>query len=128
MGFARVLVPLDGSPPAEQVLSYVVAAEAFGGCVTLVQPTGLAAGARLPGAVTAYLEDRACRLRYQWVSVDTAQPEGEPTAAILRQARESGADLIVLPAPQRLAGTGAPLGAVAEAVVRDAPCPVLLVS
>ena len=51
-GICHVLVPLHGSP-AEQVLSYVVAVKPSAGGVTLVQPTGLAAGARLPGAVTA---------------------------------------------------------------------------
>jgi nucleotide-binding universal stress UspA family protein len=53
--------------------------------------------------------------------------EGNPAAAILRAARESHSDLIVMGTHGRTGLTRLVMGSVAEEVVRKAPCPVLTV-
>ena len=60
---------------------------------------------------------------------DAFQLEAEtraPAALILERAEAMGADLVVVGARNASAGNGAALGAVAEAVVRYAHCPVLV--
>lgn len=61
------------------------------------------------------------------VKVDTALLQGVPFAEIIRFARESSYDLIVLSTHGRTGLRHALLGSVAEKVVRKAPCPVLTV-
>jgi nucleotide-binding universal stress UspA family protein len=59
------------------------------------------------------------------VDVEFRVDEGEPAAAIVRQARELSADLIVMGTHGRTGLGRVVLGSVAEAVLRRAPCPVL---
>ena len=54
-------------------------------------------------------------------------PKGPPGAEIVKAAREWEADLIVIGSHGRHGITRALLGSVAEAVMREAPCPVLVV-
>jgi nucleotide-binding universal stress UspA family protein len=61
------------------------------------------------------------------VGLERRLTEGEPVAEILRQAREIGADLIVLGTHGRTGLGRLLMGSVAEQVVRQAPCPVLTV-
>jgi nucleotide-binding universal stress UspA family protein len=61
------------------------------------------------------------------VPIEHQLAEGEPVAEILRMARESGCDLIVMGTHGR-SGIGRLLmGSVAEQVIRQAPCPVLTI-
>lgn len=53
--------------------------------------------------------------------------EGRPARAILDAAREAGADLIVIGTHSRGGIERLILGSTAEAVLREAPCPVLTV-
>src|SRR5262249_7953655 len=53
--------------------------------------------------------------------------EGDPGREILRAARETGADLIVMGTHGRTGLTRLLTGSVAEKVLRKAPCPVLTV-
>lgn len=53
--------------------------------------------------------------------------QGRPGAEIARAAREWGADLIAIGSHGRRGLTRAALGSVAEEVMRNAPCPVLVV-
>jgi nucleotide-binding universal stress UspA family protein len=61
------------------------------------------------------------------VSVERLLAEGSPGEAILRAARETGCDLIVLGTHGRTGLGRVLMGSVAEEVVRKATCPVLTV-
>ena len=80
-----------------------------------------------PGEVVrTQLQDlvRASSFKGEW---DVEVTEGHPADAIVRVAREEGADLIVMGTHGRTGLQHALLGSVAETVVRHAPCPVLTV-
>jgi nucleotide-binding universal stress UspA family protein len=62
------------------------------------------------------------------VKVEHRLEEGEAAAEILRVARESSCDLIVLGMHGRTGLRRLLMGSVAEQVVRQAPCPVLTVT
>ena len=151
--YARIVVPLDGSPLAEQVLPHVEAlARAFDSTVTLVRATSppgpiivdtagtLPVGG--PGApvvdptplveaereaAARYLEELVDRLRGQGIAVESSLPEGGAADAIGAQARALGADLIAMTTHGRGGLGRLVFGSVADAVLRQAPCPVLLV-
>jgi nucleotide-binding universal stress UspA family protein len=61
------------------------------------------------------------------VQVEHRLAEGEPAEAILRVARESQCDLILMGTHGRTGLSRLLMGSVAEQVVRKAPCPVLTV-
>jgi nucleotide-binding universal stress UspA family protein len=105
--FRKMLVPLDGSALAEQVLSPALAlARAAGGEVVLL------------------------RRAQQYASFDlrTLVEEGDAARVIFDSAYEEDADVIVMPA-QEAQGSGEEiLDSVTEQVLRSAPCPVLLLN
>ena len=137
--YAHVLVALDGSKLAEQVLPHVEAlAEGFGSVVTVLRAssrpsTMLTAVEQVRlleldrRETAAYLSAVAERLQAHGVGVATANPVGPAPAEILEATRQIGADLIAM----TTRGWGRlgrlVLGSVAEAVLRDATCPILLV-
>jgi nucleotide-binding universal stress UspA family protein len=61
------------------------------------------------------------------VRVESLVMEGDPVEMILRAARETHSDLIVMGTHGRTALARLLLGSVAESVLRQAPCPVLTV-
>jgi nucleotide-binding universal stress UspA family protein len=61
------------------------------------------------------------------VPVKTAFLEGHPFVEIIRYARETKIDLIVIATHGRTGIKHALFGSVAEKVIRKAPCPVLVV-
>jgi nucleotide-binding universal stress UspA family protein len=150
--YARILVPLDGSDLAERVLPYVEAlAKQFGSTVILLLATDLprvllttgAAPGGTPLAVpvinpkpivegerraaAGYLDAVAERLRAGGLTVECEQPNGPAAETIVEGARRLGADLIAMTTHGR-GGLGRLVyGSVADAVLRSAPCPVLLV-
>ena len=65
--------------------------------------------------------------RIATTGVRTALVEGDPAAGILRYARDHGVDLLVLGTHGRTGLRRLVLGSVAERVVRQAPCPVMVV-
>lgn len=76
--------------------------------------------------VRTQLQDlvRASSFTGEW---DVEVAAGNPADAIVRVAREAGADLIVMGTHGRTGLQHVLLGSVAEKVVRQAPCPVLTV-
>jgi nucleotide-binding universal stress UspA family protein len=149
--YERIVVALDGSELAEKVLPHVTAlAEAFRPSVTLVRAyepprtlmAGMAASA-LPGtgplmdpgpAIRAgrdeaddYLEGIGARLSAAGVPAEPVRVDGGAASAILAVARERHATLIAMTTHGRGGLTRLVFGSVAEAVLRHAPCPVLLV-
>ena len=67
------------------------------------------------------------RLHEAGFVTDVQVPEGEPGEAIVRAAREAGADLVVVGSHGRSGITKLLMGSVATHVVTHAPCSVLVV-
>ena len=149
--YDRIIVALDGSALAEQVLPYVQAlAEKFGSTLILVRailPTEKAAtlvepslaGVPLDPTLVAemieaeehdaltYLEHVGNALRQRGIRVEGEHPHGLPADAIVDAAHRTNADLVALTTHGR-GGLGKLIfGSVADGVLRRAPCPVLLV-
>ncbi|HEY3109058.1 MAG TPA: universal stress protein [Chloroflexota bacterium] len=148
--YRRVVVALDGSPGAELVLPRVEPlARAFAAQLLLVRATippsaapegsepgeangAGASGRRLDPVARAdaerYLAEAADRLQQGGLRTAPVSRVGPADAVILDCARTRGADLIAMatgrgPAPFGRLG----LGRTTDAVVRHAPCPVLVV-
>lgn len=133
----RILVPLDGSPRAEQILVQVARllrredAE-----VTLLrvvdvpysiarrETTGLLEEER--AAATSYLAETVRALEKQGVRARSLPREGSPAEEILRAADDERSTLIAISSHGRGGAARWLLGSVAEKVMRAAPVPVLL--
>ncbi|MEQ9407389.1 MAG: universal stress protein [Fuerstiella sp.] len=137
----RILVPTDFSEAGKTALKYGVAfADQFGAAVDLlhvVEPPP-------PGVLLSYTsmddlrrnmrraaENEMEELHAEWddyaFPVKRIVVEGYPFVEIIRHAKESNADLIIMGTHGRGAVAHALLGSVAEKTVRKAPCPVLTV-
>jgi len=122
--YQRILVPLDGSELAETVLTHVVPlAQRFAASVTLLQVIAEAE----PGTIEDYLRGAALGLHGQGISVAIEYPEGRPSSVIINRASQLGTDLIAMTSHGRGGLGRAVFGSVADEVLRQAPCPVLLV-
>jgi len=141
--FERILVCLDGSTLAEQILPFVQAqAQHFDSRVVLLQAVR-AAKPKESGETPAftpvveevrdaeeYLEQVARRLRAEGIDVgwDTVPVlNGAPSEAITKYVREAEMDLVMLTTHGRSGLKRAVLGSVAGAVVRGSEKPVLVI-
>ena len=143
--YRTIIVPLDGSPFAEQALdqAYAVAA-ATGASLLLVavapEPDEFLAAEvgdipvwRLEDRLAeterldAYLQQQAARLINAGLTVEIQVRAGSPAQAILDTAEEAAADLIVMATHGRSGLQRLWLGSVALKVVQSARTPVLLV-
>lgn len=152
--YEHLLVALDGSPAAERVLEHAEAlAKAFGSSVTLLRATlspemvilETSAGGDVTGAdigpgldpepiveadetsASEYLEGIAARLRQHNLNVNVEHPEGRAADVIIERAKALGTRLILMTTHGRSGLGRVVFGSVADAVLRGAPCPVLLV-
>ena len=148
--YNRILVPLDGSELAEQILPHVEAlASRFGATVTILWATDSAAsviaetaGAGMDGgamldptpivdaeqdAAVDYLQGVAGRLRGHGLTVSEEHPEGPAAEMIVQRAAELGADLIAMTTHGRGGLGRLVFGSVADRVLRHSTCPLLLV-
>ena len=139
--YKRIVVPLDGSPLAEQALPHAVAqASQFGADLILLKvlaplpeavfsaPAAVLAAEKMSAELAHdYLEDVAAGIREQGVAVQVAGIEGEPYVEIIRFTEEQGADMIVLSTRGHSGFSRWLMGSVADRVVRGATVPVLLV-
>jgi nucleotide-binding universal stress UspA family protein len=140
--YKRIVVPLDGSPLAEQALPHASAqASKFGADLILLKvmaplpdvvfsaPSAVFAAEKMSAQLAHdYLEDVAAGIREQGISVQVAEIEGQPYLEIIRYAEEQGVDMIVLSTRGQSGFSRWLLGSVADRVVRGATVPVLLVS
>ena len=131
---SRVLVPLDGSRWAEQVLDYAIrlAAGVAGEIVLVTVASPEAAeseGHHLSHAeARSYLHGVARRLREQCVSVRTVVASGPSAAqAIVAQAARDASDVIAMTTHGRGGIGRLRYGSVADLVAHEARVPVLLV-
>ena len=143
-GGYRLLVPLDGSPLAEEALEPAAElARALGAEVFLARVvphavpvedlSDLGGGGEAPrakaeaSAATTYLEATADRLRARGIRVQTYVSTGHAAAGIERAARELDASLLVLASHGRGGLTRFLTGSVATDVMQTASIPVVLV-
>jgi len=135
----RVLVAADGSPEATAAAQWLAAlplpADATGLVLTAVQlpssPLDIPTVAEFKqalldeGAATAHAV--AALLAPRFSALETRVVSGDPREEIVRVAREWAADLVVVGARGLGALATAVLGSVSLALVRHAPCAVLVV-
>jgi nucleotide-binding universal stress UspA family protein len=141
--FRHVLVPLDGSPLAEQALEPAITLGTLAQArYTLLQaldpliaehthpPYAAGMDPRLLADVkenaTAYLERVAARLRARSLEVQTSLVVGPPALAIRKYAHAYDADLIAMATHGHGGVSRLLLGSVTDAVVHTADVPVLL--
>jgi nucleotide-binding universal stress UspA family protein len=141
--FTHVLIPLDGSALAEEVLEPALALGLpFDAKYTLVQAItppvlGYAPAAQVVAldeqilnqwraAAREYLDGVAQRLRSQGAPVDTRVLIGPPAMAILDYAQDHNVDLLAMATHGRSGVARMLLGSVADKIVRGAGVPVLL--
>jgi len=139
--YKRILLPLDGSPVAEQALPYAVAQaecfqaelillrvlEALPSHVSLPQSAVSEAKKRTGALARDYLERVAAGVQERSIPVQVVTTEGRPHVEIVRFAETNQVDLIVICARGRSGFTQWLMGSVADRVVRGASVPVLLV-
>jgi nucleotide-binding universal stress UspA family protein len=148
----KIVVPLDGSDLAEEMLPVVeelaskLSAEVvlLQAVITLTEAMreagpgpgltpelGMDVAKRRveseTGSAERYLEEVRKRLQAKGLKVSTAIAEGLPAGAILEYAKENNASLIALATHGRGGLARAVTGSVADAVVRHSDVPVLLV-
>jgi len=140
----RILVPLDGSEIAEQVLPQVrslaraVGAEVMLFRVAVEQPATMITGDWffLPGdgqfadeeqKAQAYLEQVAVSLRGEGIQVSTATGVGPVASAIIDYAQANHIDLIAMCTHGRTGLARWAFGSVADKVLRAGGTPILLV-
>lgn len=141
--YQRVLVPLDGSELAEEVLPLV---EKLAGPVDaevtllrVVEPISpgeamASAGVLTPDALLAreidakaYVATVARRLAGKGIRVKPRVSVGPAAEAILAAVGATGTDLVAMTTHGRSAVARLLFGSVAEAVLRGSPVPVLLI-
>jgi nucleotide-binding universal stress UspA family protein len=141
--FGHILIPLDGSPLAEQALEPALAVGALMSArYTLLQALNPPVIGYAPAAYAArldeqmleqwqaeaqvYLEQIAAGLRARGHQASTQVSVAPPAIAILDYAHDHSVDLIALATHGRGGLTRLLLGSVADKVVRGAGTPVLL--
>ena len=138
----HVLVPIDFSATADRALTYAIAlAQQLQARLTLLHVldlTPVTMEEMTAGVVTTYLDDletdaqhllQASRERVQRAGLqgESLLVQGTPTQTIVDTAGEQGVDLIIMGTHGRTGLAHVFLGSVAEHVVRQGPCPVLVV-
>jgi nucleotide-binding universal stress UspA family protein len=139
--YKRVVVPLDGSPLAEQALTHATAqADRFEAEIvllkvleplpeaTLTSPASVQRAEQLSAQLARdYLERVADRIREKGIAATVTLLDGKPYVEIVRFAAESEADMIVMSTRGHSGWSRWLMGSVADRVVRGATVPVLLV-
>ena len=136
--YKRILIPLDGSRLAEGILPFILQIAApldlevvLVRVMQSVWTPPIEGTARFVANVPAttareHLAPVAADLRHRGLKVTTDVRYGSPVTEILAAARETGADLIAMATHGRSGLSRLVSGSVAEAVLRQAEIPVLL--
>jgi len=136
MLFERILIPLDGSPVSEAVLSQVerIVRRTDSELVLLrAAPKGVYPYADLPVTLEreveeakAYVQQIASRLSEQGARARGIVRDGSPAGAILDLAQQENITLIAMATHGRTGLSRWVFGSVAEKVLRASPVPLLL--
>lgn len=146
--FCHILIVLDGSTSAEEVVGVVMpVAAACGSRVTLmrvispfestflqasvnsIDRDGMALTRTLSALTNAERYLRLIATKLQTTGIETScevHGGNRPGEVILSRARELDVDLIALTALGRGGGSGASVGSIAQQVLANAPCSVLM--
>ena len=135
--FKKILVPVDGSAVAEAVLPRVTElAKALNAEVTVLRVAGAhvfpgvdptEAEVQVVREAEAYVEALAGQLSRQGLAARAVVRYGHPAAEIVGHAARDKVDLVAMSTHGRSGLNRLLMGSVAEAVVRNASTPVLLV-
>jgi nucleotide-binding universal stress UspA family protein len=144
--FQKILVCLDGSKLAEQILPYAAEQAArFGGSLVLLQvvslasiptPTGIESVpvavpndqlADAEAAAKDYLNGLANPLREKGMKVQCATTVGHPADSIVSYAEENRFDLVAIATHGRSGLKRLVFGSVADYVIRKSGLPILLI-
>lgn len=137
-----IVVPLDGSDQAEQALPWAAElGRRVGGSLLLVSIVEIpmefgawsSTGALAVGQMMdSWIEDRTAYLKeiggkLDGVTVETACRVGSPTSEVLSTIASVNDPLVVMTSHGRAGAGRLVLGSVANRIVRDAQCPVLVI-
>ncbi|MFZ5906956.1 MAG: universal stress protein [Nitrospirota bacterium] len=146
--FSKILVPTDGSRPAKKSLEHAIAlAQSTGGQLILVSVVDKSAFVRqsvpaAPGstaimeplenvlrrAAESYLEEAEKLCRKDGVPAKKTIRSGHPVEEIIKEAKKSKADLIVIGSQGRSALKAAVIGSVTFGIIsKESKIPVLVV-
>jgi nucleotide-binding universal stress UspA family protein len=119
----KILVGYDDSDAARRALDRAADLAGYGSTLTVVTVArnGTASSTNMLDSAREHLLGRH-------VSATYLQPVGEPAVTLVEAAEEIGADLMVVGRRSRGTLRRLVLGSVSDAVVRGAPCDVLVVS
>jgi nucleotide-binding universal stress UspA family protein len=138
----HMLVPIDFSTTADRALAYAIAlAQQLQARLTLLHVFDLtpltmgdaATGIPVPAVnaleieVQQLLQARLEQVQRAGLQGDSLLVQGTPTQTIVDTAGAQGVDLIVMGTHGRTGLAHVFLGSVAEHVIRQAPCPVLVI-
>ncbi len=129
----KILYPTDFSPYSNQAYFHAVAlAESHGASLTIlyVFPGGFGAPeAAGDGEDRSYWQEQLEQIRpvNEAIRTEHVLLEGDPAAEIVNYVREAGFDLVVMGTHGRTGLERLLMGSVAEKVMREAPCSVLVV-
>ncbi len=140
----KILVPTDFSEPSERAAVYArELAKRYGSRVVCLHVSEIPADLLatnayfMTGPSEQFIEqvrkeakqslDSFAEKHIEDAPVETVFLEGRPFLEIVNYARDSGVDLIVIATHGRTGLKHVLFGSVAEKVVRQAPCPVLVV-
>ncbi len=149
--FEKVLVCLDGSPLAEQILPYVLAESDCWGKVIMLKvltPPEASLPLGVPGApgvpvhtegmlerfrkeleeTPTYLEEKAQPLRKKGLNVECVVRQGRPGETIVNYAKDNGVKLIAIATHGHSGLRQIAIGSTAEFVLRNSGLPLLLVT
>ena len=144
--FSKILVCLDGSALAEQIVPYAASqAERFSAKMVLLQVIGAPGAIYAPGieavpiavpldqipqeetAARRYLEDLAKPLRLKGIEVECITLTGSPGESIVRYAEDKDFELVALATHGRSGLRRIVFGSVADHVIRNSGRPILLI-
>lgn len=129
----KILYPTDFSSYSNQAYFHAVAlAEIHGATLTVLfvyTPDAAAEGPRDLAESRRYWQSQLEQIRplNTTIPVQHIFLEGDPATEIVRYSRDAGMDLIVMGTHGRTGLDRLLLGSVAEKVMRDAPCSVMVV-
>jgi nucleotide-binding universal stress UspA family protein len=128
----KILYPTDFSSHSNQAYFHAIAlAESHGASLTIlyVYTPGAAREGRDGAADRSYWQSQLEQIRpvNPRIPVHHVLLEGDPATEIVKYARDAGIDLIVMGTHGRTGLERLLMGSVAEKVMREAPCSVLVV-